>query len=197
MFTCENFIHWYVMLVYDVGIWCWYMMLVYDVHIWELDVMAYDVDIWCSKINIFTTLYDVHSHVMFIYDNHIPTFHCRMWCSYVIWIIFICDVDIWSSVYEVPYMMLVYEIGMWCSYVMFICEHFRVGIWSSYMMITYDLARWSYAVPYMIIYGHFLKIFNTPKYRIWCSHVNISVYDVHMWTLFPMRCKTRKVSREN
>ena len=173
------------MIINRDGIWCWYMMF-------EISIFYYGI--WCS-------------HMMFTCDTQIPTFHFRIWCSHVICTIIVYDVGIWSSVYDVGIWSSVYDVCIWCSHVisyvkildfvyevlhmMFtcdvICEDFRFGIWSWYMIITHDLARWSYDLPYVIIYALFLNIFISQKYRIWCSHVNIFVYDVHMWTLFPMR----------
>ena len=53
------------------------------------------------------------------------------------------------------------------SYVIKLADHIRFSMWS-HTEITCELQN-----------------------RMWCSHVNIPVCDVHMWTLFPMRCSEK------
>ena len=155
---------WYShMRIIRAGIWCWYMML---------ENQRFHYGIWGS-------------HVMFTYEYQIPTLHLCMWCSHVICLISICDVGMWSSLYDVGmwcwYMMLVYDVDIWCSHV----NISGVGIWISYMIITYDLARWSYAVPYMIICEHYWKF----------SFCQNTVYDTHMWTFSYMMFTCEHFSR--
>ena len=195
-------------LVCDVGIWSWYVMLVHDTHIWELDVLVYDICIWCWYVILTYENYPCW-YMMLVYDVRKPTFslrYMRFTCDVHIWLsntnitplymMFTCDLfDFHMWCWHVKfgiwcwYVMLVCDVGIWCWHMMFTCEH--IQCW--YMNFVYDHhIRFSSLIICRSVYDHirtFLKIFIFQKYRIWYSHVKIFVYDVHMWTLFPMRCK--------
>ena len=126
-----------------------------------------------------------------------------MWCSHVNikyqHYTFVCDVHMWFVWFpcvmlacEVRYMMLVCDVGVWCWYMMliydFTCEHIRCWCVNS---VHDNHTRFSSLITCRSACDHMwtlLKIFILPKYRTWHSHVNIFTHDVHMWTLFPMRC---------
>ena len=57
-----------------------------------------------------------------------------------------------------------------------------------YMKFVYDVHIWfSSIIICLQAYDHMREIICDLLTRIWCSHMSKHAYDVHMWTLFPMR----------
>jgi len=204
----------HIMFIYDSDMWenlCWYVMFICKHHKrWSYVnkiMLVYDyssIHMWTSYVSIIS---QQHTNMYMIILQFICEHH--MWASYpnnvptCIWLFFNSYVNIIYQ-HHIPTictmkMMFTYDFG-WCSH-MILSD---VCIWFLYMMFTYDAHMWVFSFPYMIsvydvhiwfssiiiclqAYDHMREIICDLLTRIWCSHMSKHAYDVHMWTLFPMR----------
>ena len=165
----------HIMFIYDSDMWenlCWYVMFICKHHKrWSYVnkiMLVYDyssIHMWTSYVSIIsqqrTNMYMII--LQFICEHHIPT-------SYTNNLHDENDVHIWFWVmFTYDFKWCLYMIfRIWRSYVMCTYEDFFPVYDFPYMMLTYDLARLSYACKHMII---------CVKSYVICLHA----YDVHIW----------------